>query len=347
MEAGKTREGKVIQGYVCSNNNGLEIRVSEYGAILLGVKAPDRKGRIEEITLGFPSIEDYFRRHPYFGATVGRFCNRIGGAAFTLNGKEYRLAENDGRNHLHGGIEGFDRRLWKSSIREDSDAITIHLQYMSPDGEEGYPGSLEVHCLYTLNENNEIIIDYEAVTDAATHLNLTNHAYWNLSGNPEKEILDHELLISADYYLETDPELIPTGKILPVAASPRDFRGKRKIMDGSSDKPPLDMSGKPGYDHCFVIRREAYGSLVRAAEVEDPGSGRTMQVDTTQPAIQLYTGNSLDGSEDCNGYERHSALCLETQHYPDTPNHDDFPSTLLTPDEKFRQKTIYRLGIRG
>lgn len=347
MEAGKNSEGKVIHNYTCSNSNGVEIRVSEYGAILLGVTAPDRKGRIDELTLGFPAIEDYFQRHPYFGATVGRFCNRIGSASFTLNGKEYRLAENDGRNHLHGGATGFDRRMWDASVREDSDSITVHMHYLSPDGEEGYPGTLDVQCLYTLNENNEIIIDYEAVTDSPTHLNLTNHAYWNLAGTSGNDILDHELLLNADYYLETDSELIPTGRILPVAASPRDFRAKRKIMDRTADELPADMSGKPGYDHCFVIRREAYGSLVRAAEVEDPASGRLMQVETTQPAIQLYTGNSLDGSAACNGFTRHSALCLETQHYPDTPNHDGFPATLLNPDERFKQKTIYRLSTRG
>lgn len=342
-EIGRSKEGQAIHCFTCRNRNGLEFRVSEYGAILLGVVAPDSAGNREEITLGFDSIEGYFQRHPYFGATVGRFCNRIGNASFTIDNREYRLAENDGRNHLHGGIIGFDRRVWNPSTREASDSGTIDFRYLSPDGEEGYPGNLEVLCSYALNENNELVIEYEAVTDAPTPINITNHAYWNLGGAGSGDILEHELQINADFYLETDRELIPTGKSFPVAGTPRDFRKRKMILDRNNPDMPMDMAGKPGFDHCFIIRKEKAGSLVRAAEVSDPATGRTIQVDTTQPAIQLYTGNSLDGSAAGNGYKQHSGFCLETQHYPDSPNHPEFPSTLLLPGEKFRQKTIYRI----
>lgn len=341
-EAGSDPEGRPVHLLTCSNRNGLEVRITDYGAILLGVRIPDSTGNLKEITLGFAELEEYFQRHPYFGATVGRFCNRIGDASFDLDQRQYRLAANDGRNHLHGGINGFDRKVWRYSIREMEGSASLELNYVSPDGEEGYPGNLEVLCSYTLNENNELIIDYQAITDAPTHLNLTNHAYWNLRGAGSGKILDHLIQVNADYYLETDRELIPTGGILPVAETSCDFREKRKIISGDESPLPTDRSGKPGYDHCFIIRKDKAGSLVRAAEVSDPQSGITMQVDTTQPAIQFYTGNSLDGSPACNGYERHSAFCLETQHYPDSPHHPDFPSTILRPGEQFKQKTIYR-----
>ncbi len=341
-ESGKTGAGQTVHRYTLSNRQGLEVGITDYGAILLSVIAPDSEGNREEITLGFETIEGYFQRHPYFGATVGRFCNRISKASFNLDGNHYQLAENDGRNHLHGGVVGFDRRVWRPATRESSGSVTIDLRYLSPGGEEGYPGNLDVLCSYTLNENNELIIDYEAVADAATPINLTNHAYWNLGGAESGTVLDHELLINADFYLETDAELIPTGRIMPVVGTPCDFREKRIIVERNSPEVPCDMSGKPGFDHCFVIRKETLGALVRAAEVTDPNSGRTMQVDTTQPAVQLYTGNSLDGSAACNGFRQHAGFCLETQHYPDSPNHQDFPSTVLRPGEQFRQKTIYR-----
>jgi len=340
--AGTTREGKPLSCFTLSNSNGLEARLTDYGAILLGIIAPDSRGIREEITLGFDSVEEYFQRHPYFGATVGRFCNRIAGAAFSLDDREYRLVENDGRNHLHGGIIGFDRKLWNASTRETADSVTLDLRCLSPDGEEVYPGNLEVLCAYTLNENNELIIEYEALTDAPTPINLTNHAYFNLGGARSGIILEHELQINGDFYLETDRELIPTGRILPVAGTSLDFREKRRIVDLAKEPMPLDRAGKAGFDHCFVVRRENAGSLVRAAEVTDPASGRTMQVDTTQPGIQLYTGNSLDGGPSGNGFRQHQGFCLETQHYPDSPHHPQFPSTILRPDEKFRQKTIYR-----
>ena len=343
-ELGKSKEGTTINCFTLRNGNGLEIKVADFGAILLGVIAPDADGNLEEITLNFNSIEGYFQRHPYFGATVGRFCNRIGKAAFTLDGRVYNLAENNGKNHLHGGIVGFDQRMWAPSTIESPDSASVDLRYLSPDGEEGYPGNLEVLCSYVLNENNELVIEYEAVTDAPTPINLTNHAYWNLGGAGSGDVLGHELQINADLYLETDSELIPTGKFLPVAGSPRDFREKRKIADTNLGGMPLDMSGKPGYDHCFVIRKEKAGLLVRAAEISDPVSGRSIQVETTQPAIQLYTGNSLDGSSSCNGFKRHAGFCLETQHYPDSPNHPEFPTTILKPGEKFRQKTVYRIA---
>jgi len=343
IEIGRSKKGHVIHSFTCRNSIGLEIMVSDYGAILLGVVAPDSAGNREEITLGFDSIEGYFQRHPYFGATVGRVCNRIGNSSFTLDGKEYRLAENDGRNHLHGGIVGFDRKIWNSSTQETSDSATIDFRYLSPDGEEGYPGNLDVLCSYSLNENNEIVMEYEATTDAPTPINLTNHAYWNLGGAGSGDVLDHELLINADFYLETDRELIPTGKTLPVAGTARDFREKRTIIDPNNPDIPMDMGGKPGFDHCFIIRKERAGSMVRAAEVSDPASGRTIQVETTQPAIQLYTGNSLDGSPAGNSFKQHSGLCLETQHFSDSPNHPEFPSTILEPGEKFCQKTIYRI----
>ncbi len=342
-ELGKSKEGQTIHCFTCCNKNGLEFRVTDYGATLLGVGAPDSRGKREEITLGFGSINGYFQRHPYFGSTVGRFCNRIGKASFELSGREFHLAENDGRNHLHGGVTGFDRRMWAPSVRETGDSASVEFRYFSPDGEEGYPGNLEVLCIYALNENNELEMEYEAKTDSPTPLNLTNHTYWNLGGAGSGDVLDHELQINADFYLETDTELIPTGNSIPVAGTPRDFREKRKVMDRDNIGLALDMSGKPGFDHCFIIRREKAGSLVRAAEISDPASGRTIQVDTTQPAIQLYTGNSLDGSSSCNGFKQHAGFCLETQHYPDSPNHPEFPSTVLHPGEKFRQKTVYRI----
>jgi aldose 1-epimerase len=336
---GETVDGEKATLYTCTNENELRLRITNYGAIVVSVETPDRQGSLANINLGFDTLDGYLERHPYFGSTVGRFCNRIGKARFVLDGVEYQLAANNGPNHLHGGIVGFDKVLWGAEPLTTDWGVGIRFSYVSPDGEEGYPGNLSVEVLYFLNNDDELEITFMATTDKATPVNLTNHCYWNLSGAGSGTILDHQVMIAASRYLVVDEGLIPTGEIAPVEATPLDLQSPRRIGERIDD-----IEGIGGYDHCFVLDRPG-NMKATAARVKDPATGRVMEILTTQPAIQFYTGNSLDGSVASGNHKRHEALCLETQHFPDSPNKPDFPSTIIRPGETYRHKTVHRFLV--
>ena len=332
---GITPDGDAVSVFVFRNAQGTVLRMTDFGAIVTALELADRDGNRANVNLGFASLEGYLRRHPYFGSTVGRVCNRVANGQFQLDGKVYSLATNNGSNHLHGGNKGFDRYVWTTETLPDG----VCFSRTSADGEEGYPGNLDVRVTYRLTEDNELAINYQATTDKPTPINLTNHCYWNLAGVGSGNILDHELTLAADNYLPVDDGLIPTGQVLPVANTPLDFTTKKRIGDDIQQ-----VGGDPvGYDHCFCVN--GAGSLTLAARVKDPGSGRVMEVHTTQPGIQLYTGNFLDSTEECGGYGRHAAFCLETQHYPDGPNQPGFPSVILRPGETFDQTTVHRFSV--
>lgn len=323
--------------YTITNSNGITLRVSDYGCTIQSILVPDSKGQPGDVLLGFDSLEGYLQAHPYIGTIVGRYANRIAGASFILDGICYRLAQNHGRNHLHGGRVGFDKVLWQASEMTDDKAAGITLEYVSHDMEEGYPGFLRVRVTCTLDEDNQVCLDYHATTDKPTHLNLTNHSYFNLSG-AAAEIYDHELWIPASRYVVTDHELIPTGEIASVEGSPLDFRTAKPI-----GRDIHEVDG--GYDLCYVL--EGYGrEPALAARVVHPESGRCMEAYTTEPGIQFYSSNFL---ADLKGkgripYRKHLALCLEAQHFPDTPNQPDFPTTLLRPGDTYEQRTIYKFS---
>lgn len=337
---GTTADGQAVDLYTCTNAQGLVMKVMSFGAILVELCTPDRDGKLENITLGFPTLDGYLGKHPFFGATVGRYANRIAGGAFTLDGKTYTLARNNGPNHLHGGLVNFSRVVWDAQPVENEDSVGVRFTYVSRDGEEGYPGTVNAQVVYTLTNQNELRMEYTATTDKATPINLTNHSYWNLNGAGRGDILDHELMLAADRYLPVDATLIPTGELAPVAGTPFDFTSPHKIGARIGQTP-----GDPtGYDHCFVLRGQE-GRLELAARVRDAVSGRTMEVYTTQPGVQLYTGNFLDGGPGGGGYGRHAAFCLETQHYPDSPNRPEFPSVVLRPGATYHELTVHKFGI--
>jgi aldose 1-epimerase len=334
---GKMPDGKQVDLYTLTNANGIRARISSYGAILVSLQLPDREGNLADVALGFDTLDGYFTDHPYFGVTVGRYGNRIGGAKFTLNGVEYKLAANNGPNHLHGGIKGFDKVLWEAGQIQTSDEVGVKLTYMSKDGEEGYPGNLACVVTYTLNDDNELKISYEAITDKTTVVNLTNHTYWNLAGQGNGDILSHELMINADKYTPVDEELIPTGEIKIVKDSPMDFT--KPIPIGSRiDQVP------GGYDHNYVLNRTGQG-LSLCARVYEPTSGRVLEIHTVEPGVQFYSGNFLDGTITGKAgkvYKKHYGFCLETQHFPDSPNKPEFPSVVLEPGQKYETVTVHR-----
>jgi aldose 1-epimerase len=340
---GKTKDGKDVAVYTLTNSRGIKVRMIDYGATLIGVETPDKAGKTANITLGFPTLAGYLERHPYFGSTVGRYCNRIAGGKFKLDGKEYTLATNNDVNHLHGGIKGFDAVLWKSQPVKGADSVGVKFSYLSPDGEEGYPGTLDVTATYTLTLNNELRIDYESTTDKATVVNLTNHAYWNLGGAGSGTILKHELTLAADKYLPIDDTSIPTGKLVEVKGTAFDFTTPHAIGE-RIDEIKKDPHKTKGYDHCFVLRGQQ-GKLELAAKVKDPASGRVLEIFTTEPGIQLYCGNFLGGGAGEAGYKQHEAFCLETQHYPDSPNQPAFPTTVLKPGETYRSTTVHKFSV--
>lgn len=337
---GQNSQGKETTVYVCKNAHGVTIKLLDYGANVVSVEVPDRDGKLANVTLSFDNIEGYLQRHPYFGATVGRYCNRIAKGRFTLGGKEYSLATNNDPNHLHGGENGFDRQMWAAETIQTADEVGVKFTRTSPDGEEGYPGNLQATAIYTINNKNELKMEFEATTDAATPVNLTNHCYWNLAGAGSGDVLDQELTIESDKFLAVDDTLIPTGEMTSVSGTPFDFTSPHKIGERIKqiDSDPI------GYDHCYVLRSQT-GELVLAAKAKDPKSGRVMEVFTTQPGIQLYSGNFLDGTAAGNGFEQYNAFCLETQHYPDSPNQPKFPSTILKPGEKFKHTTVHRFSV--
>jgi aldose 1-epimerase len=334
---GKTSDGTEVDIFTLKNSSGITARVITYGCIITSVQMPDRNGKIGEITLGFDSLEGYLDRHPYFGALVGRFANRIAAGRFELEGKQYTLACNEkDRNHLHGGRVGFDKRVWMAEELRDSATIGVGFSYTSPDGEEGYPGELKVTVTYSLSEANELTLGYRAETTKATPINLTNHTYWNLSGPGSGTIYDHLLTLECSRYLPVNEQLIPTGERLSVEGTPLDFR-EQKAIGQDIDQLPV------GYDHCFIADKEG-DRLESIARLVEPASGRGVELSTTQPAVQLYTGNYLDGIRGAGGavFNKHTALCLETEYYPDAVNHPEFPSAVLHPGEIYNHTTVHR-----
>jgi aldose 1-epimerase len=348
---GKTTEGQQVEIVTLSNSYGLAARITNYGGILVAMETPDRKGNMSDVVLGFDNLESYLKPHPCFGATIGRYANRIGGAKFMLDGREYKLAANDGNNTLHGGIKGFDKVLWKiEKLEAKSDPSTtlgagraeLKLSYTSKDGEEGYPGNLKCIVTYALTADNKLEIKYEATTDKPTVVNLTNHAYWNLAGQASGDVLGHELMINADKYTAVDKGLIPTGELKSVKGTPLDFT--KQMLIGSRIKE-VDIGG---YDHNYVLNGRV-GEMKLAARVYEPTSGRVMEIETTEPGVQLYTSNWLDGTLKGKGgkvYNKYGAFCLETQHYPDTPNKPTFPSTVLRPGEKYETETVHTFSVK-
>ena len=341
---GSTALAETVELYTLSNPKGMEVKVSTFGGVIVSLKAPDKAGNLGDVVLGFDSLAGYQKENPYFGAVVGRYGNRIGKAMFTLNRVAYKLAANNGPNHLHGGVRGFDKVLWKAKEMSTPDGVRLDLLYTSKDGEEGYPGTLTTTVSYTLlGEKNELRIDYEAVTDKATVINLTNHSYFNLAGQGEGNILNHSVTILADRTTPVDAGLIPTGELKHVAGTPFDFRAPHTIGERIDAKDPQIAAGK-GYDHNFVLNK-AGSELELAARVTEPTTGRVLEVLTTEPGLQFYTGNFLDGTLTGKGgkvYGHRSAFCMETQHFPDSPNKPAFPSTTLTPVDRYRSTTVYR-----
>lgn len=338
---GQTAEGEIVDRYTCTNAQGLSMSLITYGAIMQSMWTPDRDGNMANINLGTNSIEGYEKCVAYLGATVGRFCNRIGGATFSLDGKDYELAKNNPPNSLHGGVKGFSHAVWKAEEVQGNDHVGIRFTHQSPDGDEGFPGTLDVTADYLLTNSNELIIEFQATTDSKTIINLTNHNYWNLGGDSAGSILDHVLQLEADQFLDVDDTLIPTGKLNAVDNTELDFRKATPIGERIAS---LKETPAKGYDHCYVVRPQS-GELALAATVSDPQSGRVMKISTTQPGIQLYTGNWLSADEGSCGFGENEGFCLETQHFPDAPNIPEFPSTELNPGETFCQKTVHWFGI--
>jgi aldose 1-epimerase len=345
--------GKSVDLYTLTNGNGLEVKIMTYGATIQSLKTPDRRHNFADIVLGFPTLDDYVTKNsaplagPYFGSIIGRYANRIANGMFTLDGTTYTLPINNPPNSLHGGILGFDNRVWTvTGTQQTADSVALKLQDVSPDGEEGYPGMLTTDVTYTLTNSDELRIDYHATTDAPTVVNLTNHTYWNLSGEGSGAIYDEVLTLNADHYTPVNPTLIPTGAIDPVAGTPLDFTKPTAIGARIRDNFPQLVIGR-GYDHNFVLNRTDSTSLVQAAHVHDPASDRNLDILTTEPGIQFYSGNFLDGTlygTSGHAYRQSDGFALETQHYPDSPNQPTFPSTVLRPGQVFNSTTVFKFS---
>jgi len=344
---GKTADGESVDLFTLTNRNGMEARITNYGGIVTTLTAPDRNNKYADVVLGFNDLDSYLKGHPYFGALVGRYGNRIAKGRFTLNGVEYKLAVNNGENHLHGGIKGFDKVVWTARSMRTKLGPALSLTYVSKDMEEGYPGNLTVKVVYTLTNNNELRIDYSASTDKDTVTNLTHHSYFNLAGEGTGDILNHQLLLKASRFTPTDAGSIPTGELRNVQGTPFDFLKSTSIGARiNQDEEQLKFGG--GYDHNWVVNGRA-GTLRQAASVYESTSGRVMDVWTTEPGIQFYTGNFLDGTltgKSGKAYARRNGFCLETQHYPDSPNKPKFPTTTLRKGATYRSTTIYRFSAR-
>jgi aldose 1-epimerase len=343
---GRTADGAQVDLFTLTNVNGVEVRAMSYGAIIVSLRVPDRNGQLGDVVLGFDTFDEYVtKKPPYFGAIVGRYGNRIAKGQFTLDGKTYQLATNNGPNHLHGGVKGFDKLVWRGEPFERDGNVGVVYTVTSPDGDEGYPGTLNVRVTYTLSPANELIVDYEATTDKATPINLTQHSYFNLAGEGSGDILGHELTIDADRYTPVDVTLIPTGELAPVDGTPFDFRKPAAIGARIGADHQQIQYGK-GYDHNWVLNGES--GLRHAARLVDPASRRTLDVSTTEPGVQFYAGNFLDGTitgKSGHVYQRRNGLCLETQHFPDSPNHANFPSAILRPGQRYQSKTVFAFGI--
>jgi aldose 1-epimerase len=341
---GTMPDGKAVHQFTLTNANGIELKAINYGGIITALRAPDRSGKFDDIVLGFETLDGYLKDHPFFGAIIGRYGNRIGKGQFTLDGKTYKLATNNGPNHLHGGNKGFDKQLWMAEPLRGANGV--RLTRVSPDGEEGYPGTLMTEVTYTLTDGNELIVDYRASTDKPTPVNLTQHSYFNLAGQASGDILGHQLMLNADRYTPVDDTLIPTGELAPVEGTPFDFRKPTAIGARIDADHPQLKAGK-GYDHNWVLNRKGSGQQL-AARVVEPKSGRTLEITTEEPGIQFYAGNFLDGSLKGKGgavYAHRTGFCLETQHYPDSPNQPGFPTTTLRPGRDYRTRTVFKFGV--
>jgi aldose 1-epimerase len=344
-----TFQGKPIEMVTLKNRNGIELHAISYGGIITSLKVPDRGGKAADIVLGFDQPNAYYADPPppFFGAIIGRYGNRIAKGKFSLNGKTYTLATNNGPNHLHGGNKGFDKVLWTVTTKESAAGSSAIFTRTSPDGEEGYPGNLQVRVTYTLTDRNELIVDYHATTDKATPVNLTQHSYFNMAGEGSGDILGQQLTIDADRYTPVDATLIPTGELAPVSGTPFDFRQPTAIGARIDRDDPQLQNGK-GYDHNWVLNRKGAG-LQFAARLTDPKSGRSMEIATTEPGLQFYSGNFLDGTikgKSGHVYAHRSGLCLETQHFPDSPNHRNFPSTILEPGKSYDSQTVFTFSAK-
>ncbi len=337
---GKTGSGQFASLFTLRNKNGLTLRLTNQGATVVSLEVPDRNGKLTNITAGFDKLEDYLAGSPYFGATVGRFCNRIALGKFSLGGKKYQLSINNGKHHLHGGTRGFDKVLWDANIQWREDAGGIRFQHLSKDGEEGYPGNLSVAATYWLTDTDSLIVELEARTDQATPVNLTNHCYWNLGGVGSGTIHNHLLQIESDKTLAVDSDLITTGKFVSVEGTPFDFRKFRKVGERINENK-LEPNG---YDHCFVLNSNGNKQKL-AATVKDPESGRVMKIYTDQIGLQFYSGNFLNGDKSNGGNDYQTLLCLETQHFPNSPNIESFPSTILKPGETYRFVTEHHFSV--
>jgi aldose 1-epimerase len=345
---GRTADGEVVELFTLRNAKGMVVRIATYGATVVSIEVPDRKGQGADVVLGFDTLEGYLGTHPHFGGVVGRYGNRIANGRFSLGGVEYVLARNNGENHLHGGVRGFDRAVWRGRDASTTALPAVELSYLSKDGEEGYPGNLATKVTYTLTDKNELRIDYEATTDKETVVNLTNHSYFNLAGQGAGDILGHRLVLEASRFTPVREGLIPTGELRPVEGTPFDFR-KATPIGARIDAADAQLALGKGYDHNFVLDGKA-GTLSPAARVVELGTGRVMEVLTTEPGVQFYTGNFLDGSIKGKGgktYGRRSGLCLETQHFPDSPNQPSFPSTVLKPGGRYQTTTVYRFSTES
>ncbi len=344
---GTLPDSSVAKLYTLKNGSGMTVKITDFGGIITSLEVPDKNGTPGEVTLGVPTLEDYLKGTPFFGALVGRYGNRIANGEFTLEGKKYTLFKNNGPNALHGGKKGFDKVLWTSEAVE-GDEPALKLRYTSADGEEGYPGTLSVEVTYTLQKDNALRIDYRATTDKTTVVNLTNHTYFNLAGDGSGDILNHEVVLKADQFLPVNTTLIPTGELKDVKGTPFDFTTAHKIGERIDDTKDEQIKAGGGYDHCWVLNESAT-PLKNFATVTEAGSGRVMEVLTTEPAVQFYTGNFLNGSvtgRNGKGYEKRSGFCLETQHFPDSPNQPAFPSTVLKPNEVYESTTVYKFSVK-
>jgi aldose 1-epimerase len=342
---GKTKDGQAVDLFTLANANGMEVAITNYGGTIISIKVPDRQGTLADVVLGFDNFDGYLTEEPYFGALIGRFGNRIAKGRFTLNGHEYRLPKNNGENALHGGLKGFDKQVWKAKENPSKDAPALELSYLSKDGEEGYPGTLTVTAVYTLTPKNELKIDYSAKTDKDTVINFTNHSYFNLAGEGNGDALSHVLLMDADRFTPVDATLIPTGELKSVEGTPFDFR-KPTAIGARIDKNDEQLKFGKGYDHNFVLNRKGAG-LSLAARVVEPSSGRVLEVLTTEPGLQFYTGNFLDGTirgKSGHVYGRRCAFTMETQHYPDSPNQPKFPTTVLKAGQRYRSTTVFQFS---
>jgi aldose 1-epimerase len=339
MEFGKLPDGRSIDRFTMTNSSGMQVQAITWGAIITSIRVPDRNGKLDDVVLGYDTLDPYVRNPSYFGAIVGRYANRIANGKFTLDGKEYTLATNNRPNHLHGGTKGFDKQVWDARVT----GATVSFTYRSVDGEEGYPGTVNTTVSYTLTDKNELIVEYRATTDKATPFNLSQHSYFNLTG-ASRDVLDHEVTLFADRFTPTDATMIPTGELASVTDTPSDFRKSTKIGARINDNYP-QLRQASGYDHNYVINRQGAG-LVPAARVVEPVSGRVLEVSTTEPGVQFYTANTLNAAgKGGRTYQKFFAFCLETQHYPDSPNKPQFPSSILRPGTEFSSRSTYTFGV--